>query len=136
MPIFRFSKALNIARGTKVFLNLEGGLTGGAVPDIDQYKKQVNHSKKQAEKLRNARQLIEEQRKMLRYKERMISGLQSKLHPKEVFQLENELRAREWRAAGETEPEVLPDFVIIGAQKSGTTFLYNLLTRHPNALLL
>jgi len=117
-------------------LNLEGGLTGGTIPDTDQYKKQVNHSKKQAEKLRNARQLIEEQRKMLRYKERMISGLQSKLHPKEVFQLENELRAREWRAAGETEPEVLPDFVIIGAQKSGTTFLYNLLTRHPNALLL
>ena len=125
MPTFRFSKAFGIARSAKVFLNLEGGLTGGAVPDIDRYKKQ-------AEKLKNARQLLEEQRKTLRYKERMISGLKSRLHPKEVFLLENELRAKEWKAAGEPEPEVLPSFVIIGAQKSGTTFLYNLLTRHPN----
>ena len=129
MPVFRFSKAFGIARDAKVFLNLEGGLTDGAVPDVERYKKQ-------AEKLKIARQkdrqLIEEQRKTLRYKERMISGLKSKLHPKEIFQLENELRAKEWRAAGQTEPEVLPDFVIIGAQKSGTTFLYNLLTRHPS----
>ena len=131
MPIFRFSKAFGIARGAKVFLNLEGGLTGGAVPDIDRYKKQADQSKKQAEKLKNARQLLEQQRKTLRYKERMISGLKNKLHPKEVFLLENELRAEEWRAAGEPVPEVLPNFVIIGAQKSGTTFLYNLLTRHP-----
>ena len=129
MPVFRFSKAFGIARDAKVFLNLEGGLTGGAVPDVERYKKQAERLKIARQK---DRQLIEEQRKTLRYKERMISGLKSKLHPKEIFQLENELRAREWRAAGETEPEVLPDFVIIGAQKSGTTFLYNLLTRHPS----
>src|SRR5918993_1072179 len=108
LPIFRFSKAFGIARGAKVFLNLEGGLTGGAVPDIDRYKKQADQSKKQAEKLRNARHLLEEQRKTLRYKERMISGLKDKLHPKEVFRLENELRAKEWRAAGEPGPEVVP----------------------------
>jgi hypothetical protein len=129
LPIFRFSKAFGIARDAKVFFNLECGVTGAAVPQVEWYKKQV-------EKLRVARQkdrqLIEEQRKALRYKERMISGLKDKLSPKEVFLLENELRAKEWRAAGEAEPEVLPDFVIIGAQKSGTTFLYNLLTRHPS----
>jgi hypothetical protein len=45
----------------------------------------------------------------------MISGLKSKLQPKEIFELENELRAKEWRAAGEREPEALPAFVIIGA---------------------
>jgi hypothetical protein len=128
LPVFRFSKAFGIARDAKVFLNLEGGLTDGAVPDVERYKKQ-------AEKLKIARQkdrqLIEEQRKTLRYKERMISGLKSKLHPKEIFQLENELRAKEWRAAGQTEPEVLPDFLIIGAQKSGTNSLYDLLSEHP-----
>ena len=29
------------------------------------------------------------------------------------------------------EPGMLPDFLIIGAQKGGTTFLYNILRRHP-----
>lgn len=32
----------------------------------------------------------------------------------------------------ENEPGVLPDFVVIGAQKSGTGRFYGLLTRHPN----
>ena len=30
------------------------------------------------------------------------------------------------------EPGALPDFVVIGAKKCGTTFLYNLLTQHPH----
>jgi hypothetical protein len=49
-----------------------------------------------------------------------------------VFHLERELRAAEegWE---EDVPVTgaLPDFVVIGAQKSGTTFFYHLLTQHP-----
>ena len=135
MPVFRFNKAFGIARDLKVFLNLHGGVMRGAVPDVDPYKKQANWSKKQADKLSNARQLIKEQRNTLRSNQQEISQLEKdlrNLRHKESFRLENELRAKEWRAAGELEPEVLPDFLIIGAQKSGTNSLYDLLTQHPH----
>ena len=61
----------------------------------------------------------------------------------EIFHLNNELDAMKALVgnAGEVpsaeqmsgEPDVgaLPDYVIIGAQKGGTSFLYHLLTRHP-----
>ncbi len=50
----------------------------------------------------------------------------------EVFQLERELRAaREGWAEGEPVTGTLPDFVVIGAAKSGTTFFYHLLSQHP-----
>jgi hypothetical protein len=139
LPDFRFNKAFGIARDVKVFLNLQSGLTRGAVPDIDQYKEQ-------AEALRNARQLIKEQTKALRSKDREILQLKNKdlrnargriyeqgkalrSKDREIFQLKNELRAT---SAGESETGALPDFLIIGAQKSGTTSLYDLLTQHPH----
>ena len=50
----------------------------------------------------------------------------------EIFRLENELRAAKARTEGAPETGALPDFVIIGAPKCGTTFLYNLLTKHPH----
>jgi hypothetical protein len=62
----------------------------------------------------------------------------------EIFRLKKELRASRRRAKGRpgdrpapqvaVEPRTgaLPDFVIIGARKAGTTFLYNLLSRHPH----
>ena len=138
MPVFRFNKAFGIARDLKVFLNLQSGLTRGAVPGADPDKMQANRSKRQADKIRkarrNARQLIKEQRKTLRSKEQEIFRLEKDLRNlahKEGFRLENELRAKEWRAAGEPEPEVLPDFLIVGAQKCGTNSLYDLLSLHP-----
>src|SRR3712207_7034735 len=46
----------------------------------------------------------------------------------EIFQLERERRAaHEQRAV----TGALPDFVIIGGKKCGTTFLYHLLGQHP-----
>ena len=50
----------------------------------------------------------------------------------EIFRLENELRAAKARTEGAPETGALPDFVIIGAPKCGTTFLYHLLTKHPH----
>jgi hypothetical protein len=50
-----------------------------------------------------------------------------------IFQLKRELSVVEkGRAVGEPGTGALPDFVIIGAMKAGTTFLYNLLTLHPH----
>ena len=45
----------------------------------------------------------------------------------ELFQLMSERHA-----AGGLETGALPDFVVIGAAKSGTTFFYHLLSRHPH----
>jgi hypothetical protein len=139
LPVFRFNKAFGIARDLKVFLNLQGGFTRGVAPGADPYKKQANRSRRQVDKLRkarrNARQLIKEQRKTLRTKEQEILRLEKdlrNLRHKESYRLENELRAKEWSAAGEPEPEVLPNFLIIGAQKCGTNSLYDLLSQHPS----
>jgi hypothetical protein len=46
----------------------------------------------------------------------------------EIFQLEKQRRAakEQWTVTG-----ALPDFVIIGGKKCGTTFLYHLLGQHP-----
>jgi hypothetical protein len=49
----------------------------------------------------------------------------------ELRELETELRAAQGRAEGEPAMGALPDFVIIGVAKGGTTFLYHLLTQHP-----
>jgi sulfotransferase family protein len=72
---------------------------------------------------RSGQQKLSESRKTLKNKKQQI------------FRLRNELKAtREGRAGdapGGPEAGLLPDFVIIGAQKCGTTSLYRLLIRHP-----
>jgi hypothetical protein len=49
----------------------------------------------------------------------------------EIFQLERELGAAKGLRARNEETGALPDFVIIGERKCGTTFLYHLLGQHP-----
>ena len=153
MPAYRFSKAFSVRRDTKVFLNLQGGLTRGRVPDPERHKER-------AEKLKN---VVSRQKKALQRKDRKIEELAARLEylererqregnlkaelkdqRLETFVLKNELhamkelveRARDVPSAagvlGEPEVGTLPDFIIIGAQKCGTTALYVLLTNHPS----
>ena len=125
MPVFRFSKAFGIGRDEKVFLNLQCGVMRGVVPEIERCKKQ-------AEELRNARERIKEQKETLRSKEREILKLKNELHiAKERVESAPNGRAA-LQAAVESEAGALPDFVIIGAQKCGTGYLYDLLTQHPH----
>ncbi len=49
----------------------------------------------------------------------------------EIFKLWKEVNAAKFHA-DEPQTGALPDFVIIGAKKCGTTFLYHLLTQHPH----
>jgi hypothetical protein len=65
--------------------------------------------------------------------EKMGGKKRKKTIQQEIFQLERERRDREERRTGSEEPGTgtLPDFLIIGEKKCGTTFLYHLLTRHP-----
>jgi hypothetical protein len=120
LPIFRLSKAFGVGRHAKVFFYLQGGFTRGVVPDLE-------HHGEQAEKLRKALTRNKEQTRKLR---------QRRL---EISQLKNELRAAKERAESAQNdlpaPQAtgaLPDFVIIGAHKGGTTSLYHLLTQHPH----
>jgi hypothetical protein len=55
-------------------------------------------------------------------------------HKREILRLKSDLRAAKRRERVETGPVTgaLPDFLIIGAPKCGTTSLYYLLTGHPH----
>jgi hypothetical protein len=150
--VFRINRAFGVGRDAKAFLNMQGGLTRGAVPD-------PNFDEEQAQRLRK---IVTRQRKALRRKDRQIEEQAATLETLrerrqreirlrkelkqtrlEIFHLNNELdamkvlveNARDVPSAepvsGEPDVGALPDFVIIGAQKGGTSFLYYLLTRHP-----
>jgi hypothetical protein len=150
--VFRINRAFGVGRDAKAFLNMQGGLTRGEVPN-------PKHDEEQAQRLRK---IVRRQRRALQRKDRRIeeqaaaleplrerrqreSRLRKELKQKslEIFQLKNELDAMKVlvendrdvpsaeQLAGEPDIGSLPDFVIIGAQKGGTSFLYYLLTRHP-----
>ncbi len=132
LPIFRLSKVLNVGRGIKVFLNLQVGATRGKVPEPWRLCNQAKTLEKKDWQIKQGRQRIRGMKKSLQRQRR------------EVFRLKNQLEAMDELAKSDlnsastsrssTQPEIgtLPDFVIIGAQKCGTTHLYNVLTQHPN----
>jgi hypothetical protein len=114
LPAFQFSKAFRATREIKAFLNLECGVTRGTVPDIKQ--------------LRSALEQVEKQRQLLGKQNQEITRLRMKLST--VDESATGGRERSTVAGGSGEG-ALPDFLIIGAQKCGTTFLYHLLCQHP-----
>lgn len=76
-----------------------------------------------AEELRDAKRGAEKS-------ERFEHVKRTKKKKQEIFRLRNELRAAKLGVDGELG--ALPDFVVIGAPKCGTTFFYHLLTQHPH----
>lgn len=91
----------------KAFLNLEAGVTRAAAPESGA----VSGAGRE---LRAARRQVERQRRRIEEKNREIAGLE---------------RNANWKhglSAGR-----LPDFVIIGGRKCGTSLLYHILTQHP-----
>ncbi|MBA4116584.1 MAG: sulfotransferase domain-containing protein [Rubrobacter sp.] len=150
MPSFRFNKALDIARDVKAFLNLEGGLTRGAVPAPerpgDQAENLENSQRRgpvRAEEIESKEQELRRKRKefrKIRDAERAAKdgplGIVHKRRKKnvdlEIFRLERELMAaREGWPEDGAVTGALPDFLVIGTMKGGTTFLYHLLSQHP-----
>jgi hypothetical protein len=150
--VFRINRAVGVGRDAKAFLNMQGGLTRGAVPDPNYHEEQARRLRKivtrQRKALRRKDQQIEEQAATLEtLRERRQREIRLRKELKEtrleIFHLNNELDAMRMfvenardvplaeRVSGEPDVGALPDFVIIGAQKGGTSFLYHLLTRHP-----
>lgn len=125
MPVFQFNKVVGIGRGIKAFLNLEGGFTRGAVPDNDLRREQIPE-------LKAAMKQIEKQRRMLEIKERENTRLKAKLSGSLGSAGSRPEGQGASRAAGESEAGALPDFIVIGGQRCGSSFCYRrLLSWHP-----
>jgi hypothetical protein len=93
------------------------GATRGNTPD--------DIRKKQARKLKAARRTIKRTRRQLAQKERQLKQLRTPPSAKGASETTG-------KAKSPIERGALPDFLIIGAQKGGTTFLYNVLRRHSH----
>jgi hypothetical protein len=123
LPVFRFNKVLDIARDVKVFLKT----------------KKIKSKRQEFSQIKNEMEGALREGAGIQHKKRGKKRAQQ-----EIFQLERELRVVKKRAEsfpagrptprvmGESETGALPDFVIIGAKKCGTTSLYHLLTQHPH----
>src|SRR5215210_7138910 len=131
---------------------MQGGLTRGAVPNPKHHEEQAERLKKivtkQRKALKSKDRQIEEQAaalETLQERRQREIKLRTELRQQklETFHLKNELDAMKVFVENSSdvpsaeeesdEPSIgaLPDFVIIGAQKGGTSFLYYLLTQHP-----
>lgn len=123
MPIFRFNKAFGVGRGIKAFFNFQGGLTRGEVPEP---------------------KTLVQQSEMIKKKDRQIYRLTQQVRRQgaELFRLGKEVRATDEPAGdawgglpplqvSDRETGALPDYVVIGAMRCGTSRFHNLLTQHP-----
>jgi Sulfotransferase domain len=119
LPTFRFGKVIRVTRDIAAFLHIEIGATRGRTP-------QGVGQNKHAEEFEAARRQIERQRQTLARKEREITDLKMRLST-----LGNGSKSLPETKVPEARSGALPDFLIIGAQKAGTTYLYHLLTQHP-----
>ena len=116
MPIYQFSKTVGLLRDIRGFLRIEAGATRGNTPD--------DIRRKQAHKLEAARQTIRKMRRQLKRNERQ-------LNQREVRTAGNDSSIATGKAKSHIELGALPDFLIIGTEKGGTTFLYWTLCEHP-----
>jgi Sulfotransferase domain len=125
LPTFRFGKVVRVTGDTRAFLDVEFGATREGAPEGARQNKHANE-------LEAARRQIERQRRLLARKEREITDLKMRLS---ILGNESK-RPPETTVSGRVMPGAqsgaLPDFLIIGAQKAGTTYLYHLLTQHPS----
>ncbi len=148
MPTFRFDKAFGIARDIRARVQFRQARSQieakrreaeQARNDFRKLKTELKSKKQDLEQIRKERHTVEDKERRSEY------GDRAKKVQQEISQLQRELRVAKERqgggapvtrsaprVVGEAETGALPDFVIIGARKCGTTFLYHLLTQHPH----
>ena len=89
-------------------------------------RQELRHRKQELSRIKSTRRATKESADRVEYQKRKKSVEQ------EIFQLEGELHDAKGRAERlEPRTGALPDFVVIGAMKGGTSFFYHLLTQHP-----
>ena len=135
MPVFRFNKALDMVRNAKAFLNLKSGITRGAAPQAERREDRAGDPERVSGRTSEQRKRLKEQLFQLKEELRATEDRAERPGPlerrkiikQEIFRLRNELHAARDRTEGrEQATGALPDLLIVGAQKCGTTSLYHL----------
>jgi flagellar biosynthesis GTPase FlhF len=124
---------------------------------ISKIENELHDKRREAKRIAEERRTAEDPAEIREYEERKervqqeIHGLRSELRAtkkkardenvgrkkskksaqQEIFLLERQLGAAKGQQTTDEEAGALPDFVIIGERKCGTTFLYHLLGQHP-----
>jgi hypothetical protein len=90
----------------------------------DEYEERKKRIQQERSRLRKELRATKEDNRA----EKIVYKKMKKDAQQEIFQLEKQRRAaqEQWTVTG-----ALPDFVVIGGKKCGTTFLYQLLGQHP-----
>ena len=127
MPVFRFDRTLGIARNLKALLNPGGGENEGQAGDPKSARRRMAERREEIESKR--RELVQVKHRLQTARDQA----ERTEYQKRTKRAQVELSRLEWElgTAGEPEMGALPDFVVIGAAKSGTTFFYHLLSQHP-----
>jgi hypothetical protein len=146
LPVFRFDKAFGIARDIRRRLKYKQKRR-----ELKSKRQEFFRVKSEVEKVRpelkgkrqESRKIAKQLRATKDENERSELEKNRERVQQEIFRLEKELRAAKERQGGSApgggstlradEPRTgaLPDFVVIGGKKCGTTYLYHLLTQHP-----
>jgi hypothetical protein len=103
LPVFRFDRTLNVARGVRALLGLE-----------------------------SERIAAEERAKRAERKERKKSRAQRKIPDQEVSYLSDKRRDPPPEQLETAHLRQVPDLMVLGTQRGGTTSLYRYLTEHPD----
>ena len=153
MPSFRFNKILGVARGKRMSPD-DGQRANQTESPRDSARRRVSELRRQIKGVRQ--ELLQQKRELDSGSEKAKRSRYKKSKKRaqqEIFHLRRELRAakrlrRELRAAKQrangshdrpapqtavgSETGALPDFVVIGGKKCGTSSLYSLLSQHPH----
>ena len=116
MPVFRNRTVLEVAKGIKAFLNLEVGLTRGAMPRSQPLNQRAEQPRQPSKQVTN--------------KDKKLAELR-----KELVSLRAELdQAKNAARSPSSSDGSTPMFFLIGRSKSGTSWLMRLLNNHPEIL--
>ncbi len=127
MPVALLDKALDIARRVRAFLY---GKSGQSTSTESERRK--SYLVREIEIKKRALGLIKEKmHTAANPKARRLHNIRRRRARHEIAQLRRELKAAKGEVEVGRDTNPMPDFVIIGAQKGGTTFLYHLLIQHP-----
>lgn len=127
MPLFRFAISL-LARGVKVFLKtLQGGVSRRTVPNVEQRQRTKKRKLAPYEtegKHRTTKKLtgrVEQNKRKNRVEQKIVGR-----------DVSDEKRDPPPERIETAHLRKLPDFIIIGTQRGGTTSLYRYLTAHQD----
>jgi hypothetical protein len=149
LPIFRINKAFGVARNMKALLRNQKNAPMPRRLKPEGTGQAVKRTREELRtKLKSKRQEFQQLKGELRHSRKRLEKIEGekkkRILQQEILQLRNELHGTKERSqgapggrlasqtAGGPGMGALPDFVIIGAQKCGTAFLYHLLTQHPH----